>query len=90
MADAGASATDVIGKPALLVGSPEDWLAQWRALGEARARGELVVDAECSAEYRAVTGRRDLPPYVQPGVGRAWALSSGGDGGVRRVTLPRA
>ncbi len=70
----------------VLIGSPEAWLAQWRLLAEARARGEVVIDAGCAAEYRALTGRRDLPPYAAPGARRAWAVLPDTD--VRRVTVP--
>lgn len=72
----------------VVIGSPEAWLAQWRALAGARERATLVVDADCAAEYRAITGRRDLPPYARPGAGRAWALTPGAP--PRRVTLPGA
>lgn len=84
VARAGASDTDVA-PGTVVVGAPDEWLAQWRALADARARGELVVDAACAAEYRTVTGRRELPPYARPGAGRAWAHLP--DGAVRRVTL---
>ncbi|WP_336631743.1 MULTISPECIES: FtsK/SpoIIIE domain-containing protein [unclassified Microbacterium] len=72
--------------PRVVLGAPEDWLAQWRLLGTTRSRGELVVDAGCAAEYRAVTGRRELPPYVAPGAGRAWSVRA--DTPPRRVALP--
>lgn len=81
-----AASADPPAPPAVVVGSPEDWLAQWRLLSDARARAELVVDAAYAAEYRALTGRRDLPPYALPGAGRAWLHAP--DGAVRRVTLP--
>lgn len=70
----------------VLIGSPEAWLAQWRLLSTARARADLVVDAACAGEYRALTGRRELPPYAQPAAARAWLHHP--DGAVRRVILP--
>lgn len=85
-ASPGAHARAAGGGPRVVVGAPEEWLGQWRMLGAARSRGELVVDAGCAAEYRAVTGRRELPPYVTPGAHRAWALAP--DAAPRRVTLP--
>ncbi len=69
----------------VVVGSAEAWLAQWRLLAEARADADLVVDASCSAEYRALSGVRELPPFALPGAGRAWLHAP--DRGVRRVVL---
>lgn len=68
------------------IGTPDAWLAQWRLLAEARERCDLVVDAECAAEYRSLTGRRDLPPFATPGAGRGWLIEPGG--AVRRIALP--
>lgn len=69
------------------VGTPEAWLGQWRLLAAARAEAHLVVDAACAAEYRAVTGSAELPPYAVPGEGRAWLHAPGGT--VTRIALPR-
>jgi len=80
---------DVGAEPAaggLLWGSPEAWLAHWRVLAAARAEGDVVVDAACAAEYRTLTGHRDLPPYALAGAGRAWLLRPGRQ--VTRVLLP--
>lgn len=66
-------------------GTPESWLAHWRLLAAARSDATLVIDAGCSAEYRALTGTRELPPYAQPHSGRAWRWSSTG---AVRVLLP--
>jgi S-DNA-T family DNA segregation ATPase FtsK/SpoIIIE len=70
----------------LVVGTPEEWLAQWKLLGELRMRHEFVVAAECSAEYRALSGRRDLPVYAAARADRAWRLVP--DGAAQRVLLP--
>ena len=56
----------------VLVGPPDAWLAQWRLLAQARAEADLIVDAACAAEYRALVGARDLPPFALPGADRAW------------------
>lgn len=69
----------------LLWGSPEAWLARWSVLAAIRAEGDLIVDAACTAEYRTLTGRRDLPPYALPGADRAWRVTP--DGRVARVRL---
>ncbi|MFS0867993.1 FtsK/SpoIIIE domain-containing protein [Microbacterium sp. 179-B 1A2 NHS] len=68
-----------------VVGTAEDWLAQWRLLGAARADADLVVDAACAAEYRAITGSRDLPPFAAPVAGRAWLIAPARP--ARRVVL---
>jgi len=70
----------------VVIGGPEAWLAQWRLLSAARAGADLIVDAGCAAEFRAVTGIRDLPPYAAAGAGRAWLIPPGG--APRRITLP--
>ncbi|GAA5039571.1 FtsK/SpoIIIE domain-containing protein [Microbacterium fluvii] len=62
----------------VVVGDPEQWHRQWRVLGDLRAEHELVVDAACAADYRALTGERMLPPYCAPGRGRAWLHRAGG------------
>ncbi len=69
----------------VLYGSPEVWLAQWRMLSAAKAESDLVIDAACAAEYRALTGRRELPPLVHAGARRAWLLR--GDAAAARVRL---
>lgn len=72
---------------AVVHGTPEEWLAQWRLLAQARAEADLVVDAAYAAEYRAITGARELPPYATPGARRAW-LHRAGSGRARRIVLP--
>ncbi len=81
--EAGAS---TIGAGDVVVGTPDGWIAQWRLLSEAREHCTLVIDAACAPEYRAVTGRRELPPYASPGARRAWEIAPGAP--ARRVTLP--
>lgn len=68
-----------------VIGTPDAWLAHWRVLAAARERCDLVVDTACAAEYRAVTGRRDPPPFAVAGAGRAWLLEPG-DRHARRVS----
>lgn len=80
-----AAALGSAGEPYVVHGSPETWLAQWRLLAAMRERYELVIGAECAAEFRALSGRRELPPYATPSAGRAWHLMPGAS--VRRVLL---
>ncbi|MCM3695850.1 FtsK/SpoIIIE domain-containing protein [Microbacterium oleivorans] len=72
----------------VVIGPPDAWLAQWRLLTAARADADLVIDAACAAEYRALVGSRDLPPFAVSGVGRAWLHVP--DRPVRRVLLQGA
>jgi len=69
----------------VVIGPPDAWLAQWRILAAARVDADLVIDAACAAEYRALTGSRELPPFALPGAGRAWLHAP--DRPVRRVLL---
>nr|WP_241748144.1 MULTISPECIES: FtsK/SpoIIIE domain-containing protein [Microbacterium] len=73
---------------AVVWGPPDAWLAQWRMLALARTDADLLVDAACAAEYRSVTGSRDLPPFALAGAGRAWLHRADRDEAVRRVLLP--
>jgi S-DNA-T family DNA segregation ATPase FtsK/SpoIIIE len=75
----------VLARGEVVVGPPEAWLAQWRLLAAARADADLVVDASCAAEYRPLTGTRDIPPFAINGAGRAWLHAP--DRPVRRVRL---
>ncbi|KQZ82201.1 hypothetical protein ASD56_15105 [Microbacterium sp. Root166] len=73
--------------PVLLVGEPDDWQRNWRLLSEVRGDHDLVIDTSCAAEFRLLTGSRELPPYCEAGRGRAWLLSAGAD--AVRIVLPR-
>lgn len=69
-------------------GPPEEWLSQWRLLADARATHDLLIGAECRAEFRALTGRRELPPYAIDGAARAWRVPA--HGSCERVRVPTA
>jgi S-DNA-T family DNA segregation ATPase FtsK/SpoIIIE len=70
----------------VLIGEPDDWQRHWRTLADVRGDHDLVIDSSCGAEFRMLTGSRELPPYCEPGRGRAWLLSSGDD--AVRIALP--
>ncbi|MGX1701406.1 FtsK/SpoIIIE domain-containing protein [Microbacterium sp. NPDC055357] len=72
--------------PVVLMGDPDEWQREWRLLARVRADHDLVIDTSCAAEYRVLSGSRDLPPYALPGAGRAWLLSQGGE--AVRIVLP--
>ena len=81
--------TDVPGRaPTVVVGDADEWQRHWRTLTGVRSDHDLVVDASCGPEFRVITGERELPPYCEPGRGRAWLLSAGG--APERITLPTA
>lgn len=70
----------------VLWGPPDAWLAQWRALNEARASGLLLIDVACAPQYRSLTSEVTLPPYADPHAHRAWLRTP--HGRVTRVRLP--
>lgn len=61
----------------LIVGDAEAWQRGWRVLEAVRERHELVIDAACAPDFRALTGDRELPPYCAAGSGRGWLLRPG-------------
>jgi S-DNA-T family DNA segregation ATPase FtsK/SpoIIIE len=69
----------------MIMGDPEQWLGHPRLLARVRNLHTLVVDASCAADYRLLTGDRELPPFVGHGRGRAWECRSGRR--ARRVAL---
>lgn len=72
--------------PVVVAGEPDDWQRHWRLLSDVRGDHELVVDASCAAELRLLTGARELPPYCEPGRGRAWLVAGGAE--PVRIVLP--
>lgn len=74
------------GRPVVVTGEADEWQRHWRALGAIRADHDLAVDAACLPEFRMLTGERGLPPFCEPGRGRAWLLRAGG--APTRITLP--
>ncbi|WP_127472690.1 FtsK/SpoIIIE domain-containing protein [Microbacterium sulfonylureivorans] len=72
----------------VIVGEPDDWQRHWRLLADARGDHDLVVDSSCAAEFRLLTGSRALPPYCEPGRGRAWLVARGAE--AVRIVLPSA
>jgi S-DNA-T family DNA segregation ATPase FtsK/SpoIIIE len=85
-----AGALDVVDPraPSILIGDPDTWQSNWALLGAARSQGLVVVDRCSVAEFRAISGRRALPPPIGPGRELCWALQP--DGSVRRMRAPAA
>ena len=63
--------------PAIIVGDPEEWRAQWALLQTVRMRGALVVAAEHASELRQLAGVRELPPFARMHADRAWVVEPG-------------
>jgi S-DNA-T family DNA segregation ATPase FtsK/SpoIIIE len=72
--------------PVIVAGDAEEWQRHWRALSSVRSDHDLIVDAGCAPELRALTGERGLPPYCEPGRPRGWLMRSGAS--LERVVLP--
>lgn len=70
----------------VIVGEPDDWQRHWRLLADVRGDHDLVIDTSCAAELRVVAGYRGVPPYCEPGAGRAWLISAGAE--PVRIVLP--
>ncbi|MFJ6654039.1 FtsK/SpoIIIE domain-containing protein [Microbacterium sp. NPDC091313] len=71
--------------PTVIVGDGEQWLSRPRLLERIRDAHELIVDAACGRDLRALTGERDLPPFLAAVPGRAWSYAP--DRPPRRVAL---
>lgn len=76
----------VAGGRVVVTGEPEDWQRHWRLLADVRGDHDLVVDTSCAAELRVLAGYRGVPPFCEPGRGRAWLMSAGAD--PVRIVLP--
>lgn len=65
------------GGPSILVGDAESWQRQWGLWQQIKLEGEMLILAESAGELRAFTGSRELPPYAELHMGRAWAIQGG-------------
>lgn len=84
--DYAADPSIVASGPVVVTGEPDDWQRHWRLLADVRGDHDLVVDASCAAELRALGGVRGVPPYCEPGRRRAWLIRGGAD--PVRIVLP--
>ncbi|MDQ1128010.1 FtsK/SpoIIIE domain-containing protein [Microbacterium sp. SORGH_AS_0888] len=75
-------------RPRVLVGDSDGWQRAWARFTALRADAELVIAAECAADYRLLTGDRSLPPFCETGRGRGWLIAEGRP--ARRILLPGA
>ncbi|MGM7666176.1 FtsK/SpoIIIE domain-containing protein [Microbacterium sp. A93] len=72
--------------PTILVGDAESWQRQFAQWQRIRVEGEMLILAECQSELRSLAGWRELPPYAETHMGRAWALHDGAS--PQRVIVP--
>ncbi len=70
-----------------IVADPEAWQSAWAALAALRSKVAVVFHGCSTAEFRALSGDRRLPPPLGPGSDDAWILEP--DGALGRVSLPR-
>jgi len=64
------------GDGGVLVGSPDDWNAEWALLGRMRSSGTVAVIGLSAAELRSLGGFRGAPPPLAT-PGSFWLLRSG-------------
>lgn len=69
----------------VMVGDPDAWQSAWVQLSGLRRTASMVFDGCTIADYRALSGSRELPPPLDGSPGSVWLLAA--DGGLRRATL---
>ncbi|HET8928495.1 MAG TPA: FtsK/SpoIIIE domain-containing protein [Microbacterium sp.] len=74
------------GSRTILVGDPDGWQRHWSLFCRIRAEHDVVVSTACAADFRALTGRRELPPYTVVAPQRSWLVPPSGE--VSRIVLP--
>lgn len=84
-ASTNARSTDSASRAVVIVGDADAWQQHWSLLAAIRAGHPLIIDGGSPSEFRAMTGSRELPPYIAGDA--AWLCSP--DASVIRVRLPR-
>jgi S-DNA-T family DNA segregation ATPase FtsK/SpoIIIE len=74
------------GPRTILVGDPDGWQRHWSLFSRIRAEHDVVVSTDCAADFRALTGRRELPPYTLSAPHRGWLVPPSGE--ISRIVLP--
>jgi S-DNA-T family DNA segregation ATPase FtsK/SpoIIIE len=83
---AGTAIDERPGAHTVVVGDPDGWQRQWTLFSRLRADADIVIGTTCATDFRALTGRRELPPYSRESGERAWLIPPSGP--VVRVRLP--
>ncbi|WP_166404668.1 FtsK/SpoIIIE domain-containing protein [Labedella endophytica] len=61
----------------VVVGDLDAWQQQWALLTALRTTATVVVEDASAAEFRSLTRRNELPPWIEAGAGRAWVVRPG-------------
>jgi S-DNA-T family DNA segregation ATPase FtsK/SpoIIIE len=69
----------------VVVGELDAWQQQWALLSALRSSATVVLEDTSISEWRALTRRAELPPWVAPGASRGWLFRP--DGRVERVSF---
>ncbi|RWZ46569.1 hypothetical protein ELQ90_14080 [Labedella phragmitis] len=69
----------------VVVGELDAWQQQWALLPALRSSATVVLEDTSISEWRALTRRAELPPWVAPGSPHGWLLRP--DGHVERVSF---
>ncbi|MET0989242.1 MAG: FtsK/SpoIIIE domain-containing protein [Glaciihabitans sp.] len=77
--------TAATGDSAIVVGDPDAWVGRWGALAALRESSDVFFDGCSTAEFRTLTGLRELPPPVGVDERTGWLLRP--DGSITRATL---
>ena len=83
---AGGAPAPAGGGAVVVVGDADAWQQHWSLLAAIRAGHPLIIDGGSLGEFRALTGSRELPPYLSGDA--SWLCAP--DGSVSRVQLPKA
>jgi S-DNA-T family DNA segregation ATPase FtsK/SpoIIIE len=84
-----AAAPDVVAAArtgATIIGDVDEWQSRWGAIASLRGVAEVLLEGCSTADFRAITRSRDLPPPLDPQPGWCWRLEP--DGAVSRARLP--
>jgi hypothetical protein len=79
---------DPAGEHRLLIADPETWQSQWNLFATLRTALPILFDGCGTADFRALSRLRALPPPIAPGSAAVWLLTP--DGRVERATPPWA
>lgn len=71
---------------ATLIGDVDEWQSRWGALASLRGIAHVLLEGCTTADFRAITRSRELPPPLDGRPGWCWRLEP--DGSVSRVRLP--
>ncbi|WP_349898473.1 FtsK/SpoIIIE domain-containing protein [Parafrigoribacterium soli] len=72
----------------LLLADPETWQSQWTLFGTLRVTMPILFDGCGTADFRALSRSRELPPPIAAGSAAVWLLTP--DGRVERALPPWA